>query len=319
MKVAIFGGTGFVGSYLVNALVEAGMHPVLLVRPGSNQRVSQPDRCTTVAGDIADPVAIERVLGGTDAAIFNIGILREAPSRGVTFQTLQEQAPKQVIDATARLGVRRFVLMSANGVEANTTEYQQTKARAERHLQDSGLDWTIFRPSVIFGDPRGRMEFASQLKRDIIDAPLPAPLFFPGLNPAEAGRFELSPVHVRDVAAAFTAALLDRESIGQVYRLGGPESLSWRRILETIAEATGQRKTMLPVPAIGVSTAAALFGRWERFPITRDQITMLLQGNRCSPDDLVRLGIDPTPFTTTSLRYLTQSTEEPASWHQNAA
>lgn len=319
MKVALFGGTGFVGSYLVDALVEAGLQPVVLVRPGSEDRVNHADRCTTVAGDIADPAAIESVLEGADAAIFNIGILREVPSRGVTFQALQEQAPKQAIDAASRLGVRRFILMSANGVEANSTEYQQTKLRAEQHLQESGLDWTIFRPSVVFGDPRGRMEFASQLKRDIIDAPLPAPLFFPGLNPAEAGRFELSPVHVRDVAAAFAAALLNSDSIGQIYRLGGPEPLSWRRILETIAEATGKRKSMLPVPAIGVSTAAALFGRWERFPITRDQITMLLQGNRCAPDDLVRLGIDPTPFNTESLRYLSNTTEEPASWHQNAA
>jgi NADH dehydrogenase len=319
MKVALFGGTGFVGSYLVDALVEAGLQPVVLVRPGSEDRVNHADRCITVAGDIADPAAIESVLEGADAAIFNIGILREVPSRGVTFQALQEQAPKQAIDAASRLGVRRFILMSANGVEANSTEYQQTKLRAEQHLQESGLDWTIFRPSVVFGDPRGRMEFASQLKRDIIDAPLPAPLFFPGLNPAEAGRFELSPVHVRDVAAAFAAALLNSDSIGQIYRLGGPEPLSWRRILETIAEATGKRKSMLPVPAIGVSTAAALFGRWERFPITRDQITMLLQGNRCAPDDLVRLGIDPTPFNTESLRYLSNTTEEPASWHQNAA
>ena len=319
MKIALFGGTGFVGSYLVDALVAADMQPVVLVRPGSEHRVNHPDRCATIAGDIADPAAIDRALEGADAAIFNIGILREVPSRGVTFQTLQEQAPKRVIDAAVRLGVRRFVLMSANGVEAKATEYQQTKLRAERYLQGSGLDWTIFRPSVVFGDPRGRMEFASQLKRDIIDAPLPAPLFFPGLNPVEAGRFALSPVHVRDVAAAFTAALTDRETVGQVFRLGGPEPLSWRRILEIIAASTGRRKIMLPVPAIGVSTAAALFGRWEFFPITRDQITMLLQGNRCAPDDLVRLGIDPTPFNTENLRYLSQPTEEPASWHQNAA
>ena len=99
MKVALFGGTGFVGSYLVDALGEAGLEPVVLVRPGSEDRVNHADRCTTVAGDIADPAAIESVLEGADAAIFNIGILREVPSRGVTFQALQEQAPKQAIGA----------------------------------------------------------------------------------------------------------------------------------------------------------------------------------------------------------------------------
>jgi NADH dehydrogenase len=319
MKVALFGGTGFVGSYLVDALVDAGMRPVVLVRPGSEARVNRPQDCATVPGDIGDPAAIGEALSGADAAIYNIGILRELPGRGITFEELQEQAPMRVVDTAKALGVKRFLLMSANGVDAAATPYQQTKLRAEQYLQASGLDWTIFRPSVVFGDPRGRMEFASQLKRDIIDAPMPAPLFFPGLNPRAAGRFELSPVHVRDVASAFLSGLRDAATRQQVLHLGGPEALSWRQILQAIADATGRRKAMLPVPALGVSTAAALFDRWEQFPITRDQITMLLQGNRCAPTDLVRLGIDPVPFDSERLKYLTNTSEESASWHQNAA
>jgi NADH dehydrogenase len=319
MRVAIFGGTGFVGSYLVDALVDAGHQPTLLVRSGSASRVNRPDSCVTVSGDIDDAAALDQVLEGADAVIYNIGILRELPRRGITFDALQAQGAIRVIDATQRHGVRRFLLMSANGVDADTTPYQRTKLAAEQHLQASGLDWTVFRPSVVFGDPRGRMEFASQLKRDIIDPPVPAPLFFPGINPLAAGCFELSPVHVKDVAAAFTAALGDDATIRQVLHLGGPDALSWRQILQTIADATGQRKLMLPVPAVGVSIAASLFDRWEQFPITRDQITMLLQGNRCAPDDLIRLGIDPTPFNPHSLQYLTETTEETSSWHQNAA
>jgi NADH dehydrogenase len=319
MKVALFGGTGYVGSYIVDALVNAGMQPILLVRPGSENRVRQAERCVTVTGDIEDTQAIIAVLQNADAVVFNIGILRESPRQGISFAALQQDAVIRIAEAAQAHGVRRFLLMSANGVDAGLTTYQTTKLNAERHLQASGLDWTIFRPSVVFGDPRGRMEFATQLKRDIIDSPLPAPLFFAGLNPSAAGLFELSPVHVRDVAAAFAKALQWPQTVHQILHLGGPETLSWRRILETIAASSGKRKTMLPVPAMGVNTAAALFDRWERFPITRDQIRMLLQGNSCSPADLERLGIKPSRFSTANLDYLTTTNEESPPWQQNAA
>jgi NADH dehydrogenase len=319
MRIALFGGTGFVGSYLVDALVAHDMQPVLLVRPGHESRVRHADRCEIVNGDVSDEAAIGAALEHADAAIYNIGILREFPSRGVTFRALQLDAARRVIDTAAGLGVRRLLLMSANGVDQEQTAYQATKRAAERHLAASGLDWTMFRPSVIFGDPRGRSEFATQLYQDVIAPPLPAPLFYPGLWPTAAGEFELSPVHVTDVAEAFVKALLWPTTIGQTLELGGPDTLSWRQILQTIADATGRRKLMLPVPAAGVSTAAALFDRFERFPVTRDQLQMLLSGNACSSAALARLGIEPTAFDKASLAYLNHDKQEKHAWHQNAA
>jgi NADH dehydrogenase len=319
MKTAIFGGTGFVGSYLVDRFSDAGVDTRLLVRPGHEHRVERPDACETVAGDLASDGAIAGMLDGCDAAIYNVGILREQPGQGITFDELHYRAARRVMDIAERLGVRRFLLMSANGVKADGTAYQRTKHLAERHLQESSLDWTIIRPSVIFGDPRGRMEFATQLHDEIIASPLPAPLFYPGLSPFNAGSFEMSPVHVEDVAQAFVKVLQDASTIGQVLHLGGPESLSWRSILERIATAVGRDKAMLPVPALGVSTAAALFERFERFPITRDQIRMLLEGNSCDSDDLVRLGIIPRPFDAAGLAYLKPAQGGGSTWQQNAA
>jgi NADH dehydrogenase len=319
MRVAIFGGTGFVGSYLVDALIEAGMQPALLVRRGHEHRVRQADLCHLVEGDIARAESVHELLAGADAAIYNIGILREAPARGVTFDELQYKAPRRIIDAASQLGVRRFLLMSANGVRPDGTAYQRSKYRAERHLEGSGLDWTVFRPSVIFGDPRGRMEFASQLTRDIVRSPLPAPLFYPGLLPTRAGAFRMSPVHVEDVALAMVRTLADPAWHGQTLHLGGPEELSWREILARLAQAIGRRKTMLPVPALGLAGAAALLERFESFPITRDQLHMLLEGNVCSPHDLERLGIVPRRFDTGHLAYLAASGQEGAAWHDRAA
>ena len=304
MKVAVFGGTGFVGSYLVDALVDRNHHPVVLVREGSEHRLNQAEHCTLITGDIDNDAAIEAALHGVDAAIYNIGILREFPGSGITFDALHYEAPVRVIDATVAAGARRFLLMSANGVKDHGVAYQQTKYLTERYLKDTSLDWTIMRPSVIFGDPRGRMEFASQLARDIVESPLPAPLFFEGLLPTRAGQFRLSPVHVENVAQAFVTSLENDNAVGKVYRLGGEESLSWQEILTRIASATGKRKLMLPVPACGISLAASLLDRFESFPVTQDQITMLMEGNTCPADDLVELGITPTAFNAETLAYL---------------
>jgi NADH dehydrogenase len=318
MRVAIFGGTGFVGSYITDALIEADMHPVLLVRPGHEHRVRQVERCAVVAGDVTDPGSVDRVLGQADAAIYNIGILREFPARGITFGELQLEAPKRVIDAAARLGVGRFLLMSANGVKPDGTAYQQTKYLAEQHLAASGLEGTVFRPSVVFGDPRGRMEFATQLMHDIVDSALPAPLFYPGLLPTGAGAFRLSPVHVRDVARAFVSALPSPATVDRTLCLGGPEDLSWREIIERLAAVRGRRKLKVPVPALGLATAAMLLDRFEAFPVTRDQLQMLLEGNTCAPSALHSLGIDPVAFDVEHLDYLSNPTDK-QSWHQNAA
>ncbi len=303
-RVGLFGGTGFVGSYLVDALLDNGFHPVLLVRNGSGAKLRQPDRCTLITGDINDAGAITRVAEGSDALIYNIGILREFPKRGITFARLQDEAARRVIDTAVAAGVQRFLLMSANGVKPDGTDYQRSKFNAEAHLQGTNLDWTIFRPSVLFGDPRGHMEFATQLSAEIIDSLLPAPLFHAGLLPRNAGGFSMSPVHVTDVAAAFVRALQDAQTIGQTYHLGGPESITWRDLLGRLATARGRKKLMLPAPALGVIAAATLLDRFEAFPITRDQLRMLLEGNACAPDDLLALGIEPKHFSSEALAYL---------------
>lgn len=305
MKVAIIGGTGFVGFHLTRHLLAAGHIPRLLVRPGSEGRIEERDACEIVQGDVEDRASLNDCLAGTDAVIYLIGILREFPARGVTFDALQHQGVVKTIAAAQAQGVDRFLLMSANGIHADGTPYQRTKYQAEQALKASSLRWTIFRPSVIFGDPQGRMEFCSQLKKDIIDSPLPAPLFYRGLLPTNAGGFELAPVSVGDVAAAFTLALAESRTESQTYSLCGPQRYTWKAILNTIAAASGKHKLMMPAPVLPIQAAASLFDRYPWFPISRDQIQMLMEGNVCHDNDsFARLGLTPTPFGVDQLTYL---------------
>ncbi|MBK1719548.1 NAD(P)H-binding protein [Thiocystis violacea] len=305
MKVAVIGGTGFVGLHITRHLIAAGHVPRLLARPGSDGKIERPEACEIVHGDVANPVALRECLAGADAVIYLIGILREFPARGITFEALQYQGVVDTIAAAQAVGVGRFLLMSANGIRADGTPYQRTKYQAEMALKASGLRWTIFRPSVIFGDPQGRMEFCSQLKKDIIDSPMPAPLFYEGLLPLKAGLFELAPVCVSDVADAFVLALGESRTESQTYSLCGPERFTWKAILGLIAAASGKTKLMLPAPAMAIKATAGLLDRFAWFPITRDQVQMLMEGNVCSENDsFARLGLTPTHFGVDQLGYL---------------
>lgn len=304
MKTAVIGGTGFVGSYLIDALLDAGHEPHVLVRSGSEGKLHRANECELTTGDLDSPAAIDAVLAGCDAVIYNVGILREFPRQGITFEALQYRGAETTADAAKRAGIRRFLLMSANGIDSAETRYQTTKLRAEAMIRESGLDYTIFRPSVIFGDPRGTMEFATQLYQEMVRMPLPAVGFHTGLSPA-GGEVLMSPVHVRDVADAFVNALADDSTIGECYVLGGPEVLSWPEMLRRIAAAVGKKKLILPMPIGFMKLGATLLDWLPFFPVTRDQLTMLADGNTAEPDEVAALiKRKPAEFSSENLSYL---------------
>ena len=299
MRVALIGGTGFVGGYLVDALLDAGHDLSLLVRPGSESKV-QAGAWRKISGNIGDKGAVEATVAECDAVIYCVGILRESPGQGVTFVSLQFDGVVRAVDAAKKAGVRRFLLMSANGVRVPGTPYQETKKRAEDYLLSSGLDATVFRPSVIFGDPKGKMEIATQLYRDIVRPPLPAPGFV-----TSAGQVLMSPIHVEDVSQAFVKALVDDATIGKTYVLGGPEVLSWSDMIGRVAKAVGSDKWVLPVPVGLMKIGATLFDWLPFFPVTRDQLTMLAEGNTADPSIVASLiGRSPVAFTPENLSYL---------------
>ena len=295
MRVAIIGATGFVGGYLVNALEASGHSICALVRPGSESKL-QSEAVHTVSGDLSSQAALRDTLKGCDAVIYNVGLLREFPRRGITFEQAQYQGVVDTIEAAKQVGVSRVLLMSAIGVKDPGTKYQSSKRRAELYALASGLEVTVLRPSVIFGDPRGTMEFATQLYRDMVRPPIPAAGF--------AG-VQMSPVHIKDVADAFVAALDDASTIGKTIELAGPEVLTWDEMVRRIAAAAGKKKLILPVPIWVMRIGATLFDWLPFYPVTRDQLTMLQEGNTASCEPLeTMIGRSANRFSAISLDYL---------------
>jgi NADH dehydrogenase len=267
-----------------------------LLRPGSEAKLRHADRVSCVQGELGSAGALRELVDGCDAVIYNVGLLREYPQRGITFEQAQFQGVVDTVAAMQEAGVRRLLLMSAIGVKHPGTKYQSTKRRAEEHALGSGLDVTVLRPSVIFGDPRGTMEFVTQLYRDMVRPPLPA-VSFPGV--------EMSPVFIEDVADAFVAALADDGTIGKTIELAGPEVLSWNDIVKRIAAAAGRKKLVLPMPIRVMRFGATLFDWLPFYPVTRDQLTMLEEGNTAPSAALQDLiGRDPQAMTPEALSYL---------------
>jgi NADH dehydrogenase len=295
MQVGIIGGTGFVGSYVIEALLRDGHEVRALVRPGSEDKLVS-DAVTVITGELGETQSLHDLVNDCDAVVYNVGLLREFPRRGVTFEAAQYQGVVDTVAAMQDAGVRRLLLMSAIGVKDPGTAYQATKYRAEQHALASGLDVTVLRPSVIFGDPRGTMEFATQLYRDMVRPPMPA---------VEFGGVQMSPVAVEDVADAFAAALSRSDTVGKTYELAGPEVLDWSTMIERIAAAAGKKKLMLSMPLGLMRIGATLFDWLPFYPVTRDQLTMLAEGNTAPSAALQELiNREPGAMTPAALDYL---------------
>lgn len=289
MKVFVTGATGFVGHEVLHQLLAAGHSVRALVRPGSEKKLLQEDQVKIHHGDACDPETLDGALDDCDAIIHLVGIIREFPGKEITFQKLHVDATRNMLTAAQGQGVKRFLQMSANGTRENAvTPYHQTKWQAEQAVRASALDWTIFRPSLIYGAGGEFVGMISDLIRKL-----------PAVPVIGDGQYRMSPVAVEDVAAGFVRALQTPASIGQVYHCCGPQSCSYDELLEAFGQAMGKdhvRKIHQPLALM--KPAIALMESVPSFPITSGQLTMLLEGNVCDPEKWsTDLGLTPTPLT----------------------
>ncbi len=277
-RIFVTGGSGFVGREVISRLLERGYAVNALAH---RRQVVHDPRVRPVAGGLFDLRAIENGMRGCDGVIHLVGIIAEDAARDITFDRIHRQGTKNIVDAASRLGVRRYVHMSALGTRSNAvSEYHRTKYAAEEHVRASGLDWTIFRPSMIHG-PGG--EF-TKMQAAWARRKAPPFLFMPYFGAGVlglGGAGKLQPIHVADVARAFVEALENPRTIGEVYPIAGSQQLTWPRMHRIAAQAiVGRRRAVMAIPVwIAKLLANALPS--GMLPFNLDQVIMSQEDNTC--------------------------------------
>jgi uncharacterized protein YbjT (DUF2867 family) len=300
--VVVFGGSGFVGTQAVRALVKRGWRVKVAVRRPTlaiDLRVLgdvgqiQPVRC-----DITSRADVDQALKGADAAVNLVGLLFEAPGRG--FQAAHVEGTRNIAEACAAHGVRRLVHVSAIGADANSeADYARTKGEAEAAARAVRPDTVILRPSIVFGTNDGFLNrFASMATTS------------PALPLIGGGKTRFQPVWVGDVAEAIAKGVVLSEAAGRTFELGGPAIWSFREILEYILRETKRSRLLAPIPVF----AAAAMGRVTQLTsllgippvLTRDQVLMLKTDNVVSQgaEGLAELGVQPTGLEAIAPSYL---------------
>ncbi len=298
MHVFVTGGTGFVGQQVVNQLLTAGHQVTCLVRSGSERKLAQHEQLRFHHGDATEAESLRGGMDGCQAVIHLIGIIREFPKRGITFTRLHREATRNILEAARATGVQRFVHMSANGTrEGATSPYHRTKWDAEQLLRASELDWTIFRPSLIYGPDDQFVNMLVELIRKLPVVPV-----------IGDGQYRMSPVAVEDVATGFVRALENPASIGQTYHCGGAQSLSYDEILDLVGRALNKARVIkLHQPLLFMKPVVSAMESLPGFPITSSQLTMLIEGNEVDPADWsAAFDIEPKAFYETISAYLSR-------------
>lgn len=316
--VAVTGGTGFVGRRIVAELLRRGYTVKALVRDAAEaaEKLPASKALKLVEGDVLDRGAPASLVEGAQAVVHLIGIIREkrdSGRRAQTFQGMHVDATRAVLQAAGDAGVARYVHMSAMGVAPDSkAEYARTKYEAEQIVRRSGLDWTIFRPSLIHGHDGEFIEMVRSLatgdKPPFFFIPFFARFTDHSYENVWAPRMTLdpalvAPVLVDDVATVFCEALSRPQTIGEVYNVAGSETLNWKQLMEYLRDhlpQTDRGLPVLPVPSEHgalIAKGATAVGLGGLLPFDAGQAYMGAMDVNAEIDKLrSHFGIEPAPF-----------------------
>ena len=291
--ILLTGATGFVGSHVLPALLEAGHRVVALVRSDdAGARLTErlaPDRRAGVdlrTGDVTKPESLPGALRGADAVVHLVAIPRDF-NGGASLRLVNTEGTRNLLNAAREAGVRRFVHLGALGVADDPElHYARSKARAEALVRESGLDWTILKPSLMWGERDGFFNVIAGLAR-----------WSPGLIPVPGrGDARFQPLWVEDLARVIVRCLADPgATVGRTFELGGPRYWTYREITREVLDALGRPALIVPMP---VPLIALVSGALERvriaFPAATDQLRQLKLDNITALDALpAAFGFEP--------------------------
>lgn len=299
----IFGGTGFIGRYIVRLMAERGWQVRVATRiPESAyflKTAGNVGQITPIAYDAHDYNSIAQAVSGADFAVNCVGVLAEKGSKN-SFEALHAQLPESIAAACSVAGVKRFVHISALGIEEAGSAYAASKRDGEKRLLKSFPKATILRPSVVFGEEDHFInQFAAMAQ------------ILPVLPLIGGGETKFQPIYVGDVAAAVMAALTISETVkdaplGKVYSLGGPDVVSFKEVLEMIFEQTGKRRAFMVWPFWFAKIKAGFLQHLPGAPLTPDQVESLKTDSVVGAKDLTLkdLAIDAKAMSVIVPEYL---------------
>lgn len=286
--ILLTGATGFVGTNLLREILQEGLAVRCLVRnPSKGEVLKSTFSGVEVAyGDITNKDTISRALDEVDTAVHLVGILIEMGK--ATFKAIHTEGTRNMVEACKERGVKRFIHISALGTRPNArSQYHKTKWAGEEMIRASGLDYTIFRPSVIFGkEDKFTNLFASVIRLSPV-------VMIPG-----NGKNRMQPLFVKDLVKTMVMSIKDIKHINRTYEIGGPEKLTFDEIIDTICKVLGRRRLKCHIPIFLMRPVAAIAEAvLPRPPITRDQLLMLEEDNTTEEKALEFVfGITPTGF-----------------------
>jgi NADH dehydrogenase len=279
MKVVVTGASGFVGSHIISGLLSAGhtVRGLSRTSPGGDRR--KPDVEYVDGVNVAEASTLTPAMFRDAGAVIHlVGIIQEGRG-GQTFQRIHVEGTRNVVETARAAGFTgRIVYMSAIGTSEDApAEYSRTKARAEKIVQESGLPYTIFRPSLILGRDG---EFVQQMEELIRYGGLPVHVPFPVIPVPGSGNNRFQPIDIDDLMQCVVQCVSDPATEGQVYEVGGAEQVSFNEIIQGISRALGVRKPAVhaPIPVLRV-VATVMEAVLPKPPVTRDQLANLGRDN----------------------------------------
>jgi uncharacterized protein YbjT (DUF2867 family) len=298
--VLVTGAAGLVGSHTCAALAKRGWKIRALVRDPVKAATRLAHLPVTLhKGDLRDEDTVIETVQGCDAVVHLAAIAIER--NGQTYERSNIDMTRSLLEAAARAGVDRFVYMSQNGSDSKSPyRFLRSKGLAEDAVTTSTINWTVFRPSVIFGPED---EFVNVLARLVRLTPIVYPL-------PDGGRARFQPIAVRDVAQCVAIALDRPDTVNARYSLGGPMPLSLREIAERILLAMRAKRHIVGIPVGALRPIIAIMEKILPSPPVTSSLLDLLGVENTIPDNALQsvFGVAPTPFAPEELSYLQQIT-----------
>lgn len=302
-KVAtIFGGTGFVGEQIVRELAD---HDITIKVASRTPEKAYFLRPAGVVGQIVpvayapnDPESVADVIKGSDYVVNCVGLLAEKGK--ATFKKAHVVLPELIAKACAAHKVKRFVHLSALGIETSRAKYARTKLEGEQVIRKAFPDATILRPSIIFGPDDGFFNMFASMSQ-----------FLPALPLIGGGKTKFQPVYVGDVADAAIKSITlpatgDKNPLARTYELGGPEILTFKELLQRLFAVTERKRALVPLPWGIAKLQAGFLSLLPNPPLTPDQVVSLKSDNVINDgaNTLEDLDIQPTGMSLILPTYL---------------